>query len=180
MDVVSSGYVWNGLVHQSKSRAVAGAFVVGGLATTLHVAMPRFDAYKTSLGTLLDFDLISDPDAKLKTTAEAPPVLRPFSTQAASEYLGTLALQLLPVKEVSPEEYEKLQLKDPLKIGFRGCVIDCAHEEFCEHVGSNAARATSTQAALGSYPTHSACRPLPLEEVPITAQTRSSDRSEQE
>lgn len=97
--------------------------VVGGLAAALHVAMPTFDAHKVILATLLDFELVSDPDGVLRTAAEAPPTLPPFSTQATREYLGTLALRYLPVKEISDEEYAKMQQKDTLRIGFRGCAV---------------------------------------------------------
>lgn len=114
------GYVWNGLVHQSKSRAVAGALVVGGLAAALHVAMPTFDAQKVALATLLDFELISDQDGTLRSTADARPSLPPFSTQATREYLGELALKYLPVTELSAEEYEKMQEKGAVRIAFRG------------------------------------------------------------
>eukprot|EP00892_Ulva_mutabilis_P003343 jgi/Ulvmu1/1380/UM011_0108.1 len=115
-----TGYVWNGLVHQSKSRAVSGGLVVGALAAAFHVALPTFDAYKMSIATLLDFELMSDPDGTLRSAADAPATLPPFSTQATRDYLGALALQFLPVKEISPEEYDKMQEKQHLKIGFRG------------------------------------------------------------
>lgn len=115
------GYVWNGIVHHSRSRALAGAMVFSGLTTMLHVAMPTFDAHKSTLSLLLDLEIWSDPDGELHAKAHAAPVLPPFSMQATRDYLGELFLYVLPVTELSDEEFAKMDEKGSLRIGFRGC-----------------------------------------------------------
>ena len=108
-----AGYVWNGLVHQSRAKALAGSAAVAAAATLLHAALPTFEADKALLGTLLDLDLLEDPRGAIRARVDAPPVLPPFSLAGTRAALGALALRVLPVREVSDAEFEAMRELNP-------------------------------------------------------------------
>jgi hypothetical protein len=118
------GYVWNGMMHQKRAPALAGAMAVGTIASILHILMPRFEMDKALTAAGLDLDLLSDPDGSRGQFAMKPPVLEPFSMQQSREFMFYLALKVLPVKEVSDEEYEKMQRENPpMTISLRRCEL---------------------------------------------------------
>lgn len=118
-----AGYVWNGMVHQTRPQAVGGAMAMGVLAAVSHAALPEFDAHKFALSVLLDTGYVRDgEDGALRAHTTSPPVLAAYSHSAARAYVFGALSQLSPVREISEEEYEGIKSNNPIVISSRRCV----------------------------------------------------------
>jgi len=118
---LSSGYVFNGLTHLgSRRHAVGGAIVCGSIAGALHTVLPHFHLARDATRALLAFDLLEDPSGSIRAAVDAPPVLPPFSWAATRAAFERFALQWLPVRTVSDEEWQRLESTNPpLRLSFR-------------------------------------------------------------
>lgn len=118
----NAGYVWNGMVHQTRPQAVGGAMVVGCIAAVTHAVLPEFDAHKFALSVLLDTESIQDSqDGALRAQADSPPVLAPYSHSEAKSYIFGLLSQVSPVRKISDEEFEEIKVRNPAIISSRRC-----------------------------------------------------------
>lgn len=121
-----AGYVWNGMVHQTRPQAVGGAMVVGTLAAVTHAVLPEFDAYKFALSVLLDTGYVQDSEeGALRAHVAAPPVLAPYSHAEAKSYIFGVLSQVSPVRKISDEEFEDLKSANPVVISSRRSVPLC-------------------------------------------------------
>jgi hypothetical protein len=146
-----SGYAWNGLLWQCRTRAVAGGVLVGALAAAAHAVLPTFAADRAVTETLLDAGLLSDPDGAWRARVSEPPVLPPFSLAAARGALGRFALRWLPVREVGEEEYaRRVAVNPPMTIVMHPCASSfictspaCRARSACMHGGAKTAPASN-------------------------------------
>jgi hypothetical protein len=110
------------LIHQNRTKALAGAIVISGIGSCLHAALPTFEADKAMLSVLLATDLLEDLDGRLASHAAAPPVLPPFDMQGVRSCVGNAMLWILPIKEVSEEEMQRLkEVRPPMVITAQRC-----------------------------------------------------------
>lgn len=103
-----TGYIWNGLMHQTRRHAVAGAVLVGGIAGFAHALLPRFAADKALASAALGAGLLDDPRGDVAAFVASPPVLPAWSWPTRRGWAETF-LPYLPVKQISDEEYRQLQ-----------------------------------------------------------------------
>lgn len=124
----SAGYVWNGIVHQTRPQAVGGAMLLGSLAAVAHAVLPEFDAHRFALSVLLDTGCIQDSEGDaLRAQADAPPVLAPYSHADTREYIFGLLQQVSPLRKISDEEYENIKSTNPVVISSRRCALLLVH-----------------------------------------------------
>ena len=115
---VAAGYVWNGLLHQNRSKAVAGGIALAAIAALTHAAFPGFEADKSAISWAVYLGAVDDPSGALRRRAAEPPVLPPFDSGSAR----AAVLRWLPVKQVDDEAYADMQaLNPPLTISLRRC-----------------------------------------------------------